>query len=147
MKDLGGKVALVTGSSSGIGAEIALALAREGTHVAVHYNSRRSQAEAIVTRCRDLGVQAEPFAADVSDTSQIRQLAEAVLVRFGGVDILVNNAGGFVRRSLLVEADDELIDQVFHLNGRSMVALCQGAREGRDQGQRRCTRGHRHPNP
>jgi 3-oxoacyl-[acyl-carrier protein] reductase len=47
------------------------------------------------------------------------------VAHFGRVDILVNNAGGFVRRSLLVEADDELIDQVFHLNGRSMLALCR----------------------
>jgi 3-oxoacyl-[acyl-carrier protein] reductase len=125
MDDLRGKVALVTGSSSGIGAEIALALARQGTHVAVHYNSRREQAEAIVARCRDLGVQAAAFAADVSDTGQIKQLAEAVLGHFGSVDILVNNAGGFVRRSPLIEADDDLIDQVFHLNGRSMIALCR----------------------
>jgi 3-oxoacyl-[acyl-carrier protein] reductase len=125
MKDLPGKIALVTGSSSGIGAEIALALAGEGVQVAVHYRSRREQAEAIVSRCLDRGVQAAPFAADVADTRQVRQLAEAVLARFGGVDILVNNAGGFVRRSPLVDADDELIDQVFHLNGRSMIALCR----------------------
>lgn len=125
MKDLRDKVALVTGSSSGIGAEIALALARQGTHVAVHYNARREQAESVASRCRDLGVRAAPFAADVADTGQIRQLAQSVLAHFGHVDILVNNAGGFVRRSLLVETEDELIDQVFHLNGRSMIALCR----------------------
>jgi 3-oxoacyl-[acyl-carrier protein] reductase len=125
MKDLRDKVALVTGSSSGIGAEVALALAGQGTHVAVHYRSRREQAETVAARCRALGVQAVPFAADVADTAQVRHLAQAVLARFGSIDILVNNAGGFVRRSLLVEADDELIDQVFHLNGRSMIALCR----------------------
>jgi 3-oxoacyl-[acyl-carrier protein] reductase len=70
-------------------------------------------------------VRAEPFGADVSDTREVRQLAEAVLARFGRVDILVNNAGGFVRRTLLWKPTTELIDQVFHLNARSMIALCR----------------------
>jgi 3-oxoacyl-[acyl-carrier protein] reductase len=65
------------------------------------------------------------FRADVSDTAQLERLAAEVHRHFGRIDVLVNNAGGFVRRTPLVEASDALIDEVFHLNARSMIALCR----------------------
>jgi 3-oxoacyl-[acyl-carrier protein] reductase len=123
MDDLKGKVALITGGSSGIGASAALAFGRQGTLVAVHYNSRKSEAEAIAAQIRQAGSDAAVFQADVSQTAQLDRLAEEVHARFGRIDILVNNAGGFVQRVLLAEARDELIDRVFHQNARSMVAL------------------------
>jgi 3-oxoacyl-[acyl-carrier protein] reductase len=123
MDDLKAKVALITGASSGIGAAAALAFGRQGSLVAVHYNSRRSQAEAIAAQIREAGSDAAVFQADVSRSADLDRLAREVHARFGRIDILVNNAGGFVQRVLLAEAPDELIDRVFHQNARSMVAL------------------------
>jgi 3-oxoacyl-[acyl-carrier protein] reductase len=123
MQDLKGKIVLVTGASSGIGAAVARAFAAQGSHVAVHYRSQREAAEAVASDVRSQGCEAEVFQADVSVTAETDRLATEVVARFGHVDILVNNAGGFVRRARLSEADDALIDAVFHLNARSMLAL------------------------
>lgn len=123
MDDLKDKVALITGASSGIGAAAALAFGRQGSLVAVHYNSRKSEAEAIAAQIREAGSDAAVFQADVSRSAELDRLAGEVHARFGRVDILVNNAGGFVQRVLLAEAADELIDRVFHQNARSMIAL------------------------
>jgi 3-oxoacyl-[acyl-carrier protein] reductase len=123
MDDLKDKVALITGASSGIGAAAALAFGMRGSLVAVHYNSRKREAETIAAQIRETGSDAAVFQADVSTSAELDRLAGEVHARFGRVDILVNNAGGFVRRALLAEAADELIDRVFHQNARSMVAL------------------------
>ncbi len=123
MNDLRNKIALVTGSSSGIGAAIAVAFAQSGTHVAVHYNSRRQEGDDIVHVARQLGVEAELFQADVSDTAAVERLASDVRSRFGRIDIVVNNAGSIVERIPLAVADDAIIERVFRLNARSMLAL------------------------
>jgi 3-oxoacyl-[acyl-carrier protein] reductase len=86
------KIALVTGSSSGVGIEIALTFAREGANVAVHYNSSAEAAAETVRRVKELGVDAKAFQADVSDPEQVKGLFKEVLDYFGTVDILVNNA-------------------------------------------------------
>jgi 3-oxoacyl-[acyl-carrier protein] reductase len=123
MKDLKDKVVLVTGSSSGIGAAIAVAFAQWGSHVAVHYNSRREDGEKVVSLVRELGGEAKLFQANVSDTGAVAQLAAEVHSHFGRVDIAVNNAGSIVQRTPLTDASDELIEEVFQLNARSMLAL------------------------
>lgn len=123
MDDLRGKVALITGASSGIGAAAALAFGGQGVLVAVHYNSRKREAEAVAAEIRKAGSDAAVFQADVSSTPDLDRLASEAHARFGRIDILVNNAGGFVQRVQLAEASDELIDRVFHQNARSMVAL------------------------
>jgi 3-oxoacyl-[acyl-carrier protein] reductase len=123
MRDLKGKVVLVTGASSGIGEAVARAFADQGVRLAVHYRSHRDEAQAVADFARRQGGEAEIFAADVSVSQEIRRLAAEVLERFGRIDVLVNNAGGFVQRAKLSEAGDELIDAIFHLNARSMLAL------------------------
>jgi 3-oxoacyl-[acyl-carrier protein] reductase len=123
MKDLRNKVALVTGSSSGIGAAVAMAFAQWGTHVAVHCNARRQEGEAIVRAAMELGVEAALFQADVSDTAAVAKLASDVRSRFGRIDIVVNNAGSIVEKVPLAIASDDLIERVFQLNARSMLAL------------------------
>ncbi len=123
MDDLKGKVALITGASSGIGAAAALAFGSRGTLVAVHYNSREREAQGVAAAIRKAGADAAVFQADVSSSGALARLAGEVHARFGRIDILVNNAGGFVQRVLLAEASDELIDRVFHQNARSMIAL------------------------
>ena len=87
------RVVLVTGSSRGIGAEVAVKAAAEGASVAVHYVRSADAAGEVVERARSLGADAESFAADVGDGRQAEQLVEQVIERFGRVDGLVNNAG------------------------------------------------------
>ncbi len=90
---LDGRIVLVTGSSRGIGAEIAVKAAAEGATVAVHYHHHAAGAEATVSRALDLGVDADAFKADLTDGRQAVELVEGVIGRFGRVDALVNNAG------------------------------------------------------
>jgi 3-oxoacyl-[acyl-carrier protein] reductase len=93
MDDLRGKVALVTGSSRGIGREIALALARAGAVVAVGYHKAASEAEAVAAAIVKANGAADTFRADVSDPGQAAQLVRDVERRLGPIDVLVNNAG------------------------------------------------------
>lgn len=88
---LDGKVAIVTGSTQGIGRSIASALAREGVRVVV--NGRNlPRAEAVVREIEAGGGSGLPFAADVLKQDQVREMVQATLARFGGLDVLVNNA-------------------------------------------------------
>ena len=130
MRDLRGKVALVTGASTGIGAAVALGLAEHGCRLAVHCRSQRAAADAICMRIREAGGDAASFQADLSDATAAAELTQAVSAQFGRIDILVNNAGSIVRRTKLAEADDALIDQVFHLNARSIIAMCRAVLPG-----------------
>ena len=90
---LAGRVVLITGSSRGIGAEIAVKAAVEGARIAVHYLRSAEGAARTVERARSVGADAESFAADVGDGQQAETLVARVIDRFGQVDGLVNNAG------------------------------------------------------
>jgi 3-oxoacyl-[acyl-carrier protein] reductase len=90
---LAGRVILVTGSSRGIGAEVAVKAAAEGASVAVHYHRSSDGAARTVARAQELGAVAEGFAADLGDGDQAQELIAHVIARFGRVDGLVNNAG------------------------------------------------------
>lgn len=93
MTDMQGKRAIVTGGGTGLGAATAIGLARCGANVCVNYASSADAAETVAAECRDLGVDAFAFRADVGEDAECRSLHDAALQRFGGVDILVNNAG------------------------------------------------------
>jgi 3-oxoacyl-[acyl-carrier protein] reductase len=90
---LDGRVVLVTGSSRGIGAEVALKAAAEGARVAVHYNRGADEAERVIEKARAAGAEARPFAADLRDGEAAERLVHDVLDAFGRIDGLVNNAG------------------------------------------------------
>jgi 3-oxoacyl-[acyl-carrier protein] reductase len=90
---LAGRVVLVTGSSRGIGAEIAAKAGAEGARVAVHYYRSTEGAERTAERVRQAGGEAECFSADVSDGAQAEALVRQVIERFDRIDGLVNNAG------------------------------------------------------
>jgi 3-oxoacyl-[acyl-carrier protein] reductase len=87
------QVAIVTGSSSGIGAAIALRLAVLKWNVVINYSRSASDAEAVAAQCRAAGAQAIAVQADVSDDAACRALAQAALKAYGRIDGLVNNAG------------------------------------------------------
>ena len=90
---LADRVVLVTGSSRGIGAEVAAKTAAEGALVAIHYHQSRDGAERTLARVREAGADGDCFAADIGDGEQAERLVAAVIERFGRIDGLVNNAG------------------------------------------------------
>jgi 3-oxoacyl-[acyl-carrier protein] reductase len=90
---LAGRVVLVTGSSRGIGAEIAAKAGAEGATVAVHYRVSADGAARTLDRVRESGADGEAFAADLTDGDQAEALVGRVIERYGQIDGLVNNAG------------------------------------------------------
>src|SRR4029077_19776105 len=90
---LSGKVALVTGASSGIGRAIALAYAAAGADVALSYRGNRRGAEETAERARAAGRRVETLQADIAEGRDVDALADAVRRAFGRVDVWVNNAG------------------------------------------------------
>ncbi|MDX1660968.1 MAG: SDR family oxidoreductase [Gemmatimonadota bacterium] len=95
--DLQGTVALVTGSGIRVGRRIALALARRGANLAVHYRSSADPAKEVVAEAREAGVDAEAFRCDLSDTATIEGLIDGIDERWGRLDVLVNSAAIFPR--------------------------------------------------
>jgi glucose 1-dehydrogenase len=92
MIDLTGKVALITGSSRGIGQGCAVEMARAGADIAVNYNTHPEDAEAVAGQIRDLGRKADVFQADVSDRAAVDTMVAAAVDRLGRLDIVVCNA-------------------------------------------------------
>lgn len=124
---LAGQVAVVTGSTQGIGGGIALHLAKHGARILVHGLERqRSGGEKIVADIARLGSQALLVTADLRDEAECRRIIRAVLDHFGRVDILVNNAG-MVNRASLEDASTALWDEIFAVNVRAPFILCQDA--------------------
>ena len=93
MMDLEDAVAIVTGSSSGVGAACARQLAGRGCHVVINYAHNADGAERVASECRDLGVEALVCRADVADDADCRALVTAAESNWGRLDALVNNAG------------------------------------------------------
>ena len=92
-RSLDGKVAIVTGSSRGIGSTIAAELAKQGAEVVINYNSSQAAAEKVVDNIEQFGGVATAIQADVSNHDEAIDLAEETIAHFGKVDILINNAG------------------------------------------------------
>ena len=93
MPSLRGKVALITGSSRGIGAAIADEFAHNGASVVVNYIKNAEMAEQVAAHVREAGGKAITVQADVGKRDQVQRLVEQALAEFGQIDILVNNAG------------------------------------------------------
>jgi len=96
---LSGNTSLITGSSSGMGREIAIAFAEAGADVAVNYGSNESGGEATAEAARQAGAEAVVVGADVSDPAEAEALVETVRDDLGEIDVLVNNAGVYPRYS------------------------------------------------
>ncbi len=100
-RDSNRRAALVTGSSKGIGRGIALALARAGYDVAIHYRASRDEAEAVRLEAESFGVQSVTLKADVTKPDEAAALVQGAQEAFGRLDALVNNVGNYVRKPLL----------------------------------------------
>jgi len=123
--DLRGKVVLITGASTGIGAAAARAFGANGARVVVHYHLNAGAAQRVADDVTAAGGEAVTVQADAYVTRTLPALADATLQAFGRIDVLVNNIGDMVQRVPLVEASDEVIDRVLAINVNSMLTLCR----------------------
>jgi 3-oxoacyl-[acyl-carrier protein] reductase len=123
---LAGRVILVTGSSRGIGAEVAVKAAAEGATVAVHYHHGADAAAATLARVRAAGGDGDVFAADIAVGAEAAGLVRAVLERFGRVDGLVNNAGRTLVGPFL-ETEPATWDEVIATDLSAAFHTCRAA--------------------
>jgi 3-oxoacyl-[acyl-carrier protein] reductase len=98
---LEGKIALVTGATSGIGREIAHTLAAEGATVAVNFRSSTDEAEALAADIAAHDGKAKAYRADITDSGAVKAMVDAIVNDFGEINILVNNAGLALRKNFL----------------------------------------------
>ncbi len=115
MKDLQGKVALVTGGTRGIGRATALALADAGADVLFSYAQSREQAQELESALRAKGVRAQGYQANVASADEVQAMATQALQAFGPITILVNNAGITRDRSFL-KMTRQMWDEVMRVN-------------------------------
>jgi len=121
--DLSGKVALITGASSGIGAATAIVFANLGAHVAIGYYHNQNGAEIVREAITTAGGKALTIKADVRQSDEIEMLVSRTSEELGPIDILVNNAGSLVQRQSLHEITAQCWDEVMNLNLKSAM-LC-----------------------
>jgi len=130
MGTLEGQVAIVTGSSRGIGRAMALGLAREGCRVVIAAKSTVPSEKlpgsiyTVAAEVEGLGGQALPLQVDVRDETQIEAMAARTLERFGRIDILVNNAGALHWKGIL-ETPARRFDLVMGVNARAAFLCCR----------------------
>ena len=124
--DLTGRVALVTGASSGIGAATARVLAELGARVAIGYHQNEAGAEEVERDIVQRGGKAIRIRADARVAADIRELVNVSTSELGPIDILINNAGSLIERMRLVEQTEERWDEVMNLNLKSAM-LCSQA--------------------
>lgn len=118
------KIALITGSSRGIGRAIAARLAREGYAVCINYIERQDKAEELEALLTAEGCRAMTYRADVSKREEVNAMVHAVKERFGPVSLLVSNAG-VAGQSLFQDVSDEMWDRYFDVNVRGAFNCAQ----------------------
>ena len=126
---LKGKIALITGSSSGVGASAAKLFAKEGASVVVNYNRTEEGALEVVKNITANGGRAAKIKADVSDSKQVGAMFASIRDEFGKLDILVNNAGEHTRVSSYREIDETMWDRLVAINLKSAWLCCREAAE------------------
>lgn len=124
--DLNGKHILVTGASGGIGKAIAIHLSVSGARVAIHYNTKKQEAESLAEQ---LGNNCEAFRADLTNEEEVYGLFESVISRFGHLDVLVNNAGTSIY-SPIEDSDQKWLsswNKTLAVNLTAASILCRSA--------------------
>ena len=122
------RVALVTGASSGIGYQIALALGKAGAKVGVNYRKNAAGARNLQRQIEEVGGSAVAMQADVSHTAEVDRMFQELAQAFGErVDLLVNNAGDWMDKLPIVDCDDETWDRMWAVNARSVFLCCRAA--------------------
>jgi 3-oxoacyl-[acyl-carrier protein] reductase len=126
---LKGKRALITGSGSGIGATIAQLLAEHGARIGIHYRASEEKARQLLKDIRRLGVKAELFQAELTETASAEGLVKDFIREFGGIDILINNAGGIYDYQHYSTVTEKSFDQTYALNVKAPFFLGRIAME------------------
>jgi len=116
ISDLKGKVVLVTGASTGIGAAAAIAFARLGSKLVVHYNESHAAAEAVAAQIKALGASVTLAGGDVMQEANVKRIVAETMAAYGRIDVLVNNAGGMLGRVRIEDYTAEQIGRVVALN-------------------------------
>lgn len=124
--DLQGKVALITGASTGIGRAAARSLAASGARVVLNFHRNEGAATAACKEINDAGGQALAVQADVTNATDVQALVAQTVKEFGPIDILVNNAGSLVERLRILELTEERWDEVIDLNLKSAFLCAKG---------------------
>lgn len=132
---LGGKVAIVTGSSKGIGRAIAKRLGRDGAGVVVNYCSSKKEAMELVSQLKDGGTDAIAVQADVSRVDDIRRLFDQAIEHFHRLDILVHNPALFQPKPM-AQVTEEEFDTAFSLNAKGTFFALKEAASKMEQGGR-----------
>lgn len=122
------KVALVTGSSRGIGKEIALKLAAKGYNIVINFARSREKAEEAAEEIRQLGQKAITVRANVAKKEKVQEMFETIDKEFGRIDVLVNNAASGVLRPVL-EVEESHWDWTMNINNKAMLFCSQMAAE------------------
>jgi len=125
--EFSGAGVLITGASTGIGAELARAFAAQGAKVGLHYNSSKGAAEALAESIRADGGTVELLKADASDSDALQEMVTTAAERLGGLRGLINNAGGMVRRIPYEDVTGQDYDDIMDLNARSILVASKAA--------------------
>src|SRR5438309_1907281 len=120
--DLKGKVVLITGASTGIGAAAARAFARLGSRLLVHYNASKEAAELVARDIKAVGGEAHLVGGDVTQTANVKRIVAESLAAYGRIDVLINNAGGMIGRTKIDDYSDDYLHQVLALNVTPIAA-------------------------
>jgi 3-oxoacyl-[acyl-carrier protein] reductase len=123
------KVALVTGSATGIGRAVALRFAREGLAVAVNYSRSLKEAEETVAQAESFGVPAILCKANVGNEQEVKDMVRRCREELGGLDVLVNNAGTtrFIDHTDLAALTNEVWDEILGVNLKGTFFCCREA--------------------
>jgi 3-oxoacyl-[acyl-carrier protein] reductase len=123
--DLQGKVALITGASTGIGAQTARRFAAEGARVVVNYHTSKAAAEQVARDVEAAGGEAMLVRADVASKLDVTRAVDAALARFGTIDVLVNNAGSPIVRATIEDLTESDWERAIGVNLKSVFLMSQ----------------------
>lgn len=123
--NLDGRIAIVTGSSRGIGRAIALALAENNVNLTINYVKNRDAALKTAEKVKELGCKAIIVQADVSNSSQVKRLVNETIKHYGKIDILVNNAGILAQNYHITEISEEEWNKIIDVNLKGVFLCCR----------------------
>jgi 3-oxoacyl-[acyl-carrier protein] reductase len=123
--DLKNKTAIITGSSRGLGREIALKLAEKGSNIVVNYNRSKEHAKKTLEGVESLGCSAILAKADVTNRKEVKEMVERTIRKFGAIDVLINNAGIAGKHRSIKEIDDDDWNNVLSTNLTGVFIVTQ----------------------
>lgn len=135
MKTFKDKIAIVTGSSRGLGARFAIELGKNGASVVVNYTNNKAAADKVVAKIQSEGGGAVALQADISKAAEVKGLFDSTIAQFGKIDILINNAGVIVYKKIQDTTDDDF-DRIFAVNVKGTFNTLREAASRMEDGGR-----------